>query len=383
MTVPSYARIAGKLLARARRVSPAPPSAGRRAEAIAVVERAIADRARARRRDRRARVFLMGTAAVAAAAACVALAAGVAHRRPHVAAIVPTTTHLPAVGSPAAGGPAAGGPAAGGPAVVGYAVTGAAGVVASGAPSAPPERRALATGSRLVTPPGGRVMLSFATGTQVLLGEVSDVTLAREDATQALRLDHGSLDLHVAKLGAGQRFLVQTPDAEVEVRGTVFTVQVVAPDPACGAGTVTRVAVTEGVVAVRHEGEESRVPAGQAWPAGCADGTTAAPGPSGPAPARTAASRAPVSSLGDQNDLFAEAIAAVRRGDASNAMATLDRFLARYPESPLAENAMVERMRLLRATDTRRAVVAAKQYLASHPRGFARAEAEAIIAGSP
>jgi hypothetical protein len=40
-------------------------------------------------------------------------------------------------------------------------------------------------------------------------------------------------------------------------------------------------------------------------------------------------------------------------------------------------------MRLLRAGQSPRAVAAARQYLARYPNGFAYAEAEAIVAGSP
>jgi hypothetical protein len=222
-------------------------------------------------------------------------------------------------------------------------------------------------------------MLAFATGTDVALGEVADMTIAGEGATQALRLDHGSLDLHVAKLSADQRFLVETPDAEVEVRGTAFKVSLVSPDATCGAGTPTRVAVSEGVVVVRHAGVESRVEAGQQWPSDCTQASAVA---SARASSASSAHGPGVSSLGEQNDMFADAMAAKRRGDVGEAIAAFDRFLARYPASPLAESAMVERMRLLRGADSARTPTAARQYLARYPNGFARAEAEAILEGS-
>lgn len=364
MTIPLYARIAGRLLARQERTSLPAPSPGDRAAAISAIEQAIAARARSRRRNR-----WMGALAAAAAVALVAGGAvhEIRHRSPQLA------------GAPAAQAPAA---AAGNALVVGYAVAGAASVVSSGSTAPLSERRTLPAGSRVVTPTGGRVMLAFATGTDVALGEAADMTIAGEGATQALRLDHGSLDLHVAKLAADQRFLVETPDAEVEVRGTAFKVSLVSPDAACGAGTPTRVSVTEGVVVVRHSGVESRVEAGQQWPSGCAQAAVAARGPSPSAGTRGPGSAAPASSLGEQNDMFADAMAAKRRGDSGEALADFDRFLARYPSSPLAESAMVERMRLLRGVDPGRAPAAARQYVGRYPNGFARAEAEAILAGT-
>ena len=360
MTIPFYARIAGKLLAREESKAVPPPSAGDRSAAISAIEAAIAARGRARRRNR-----WVGTLAAAAAVSLVAGGAvyEMRHRSQTVASSPATQSHGPAETQ-----------------VVGYTVTGAASVVASGASAPLSERRTLPTGSRVVTPAGGHVMLAFATGTDVALGESADMTIADEGATQSLRLDHGSLDLHVAKLSADQRFLVQTPDAEVEVRGTAFRVSLVSADASCGAGTPTRVAVSEGVVVVRHAGVESRVEAGQQWPSGCAQPAVAARasssathGPAAPAPA---------SSLGEQNDMFSDAMAAKRRGDTGEALADFDRFLARYPASQLAESATVERMRLLCTADPGRATAAAQKYLGRYPNGFARAEAEAILAGT-
>jgi hypothetical protein len=40
-------------------------------------------------------------------------------------------------------------------------------------------------------------------------------------------------------------------------------------------------------------------------------------------------------------------------------------------------------MRLLRATASGRAIATARQYLARYPTGFARTEAETIVAGLP
>ncbi|HEX8791845.1 MAG TPA: FecR domain-containing protein [Polyangiaceae bacterium] len=364
MNTPLYARIASKLLARQERTSASPPTAANRAAAISAIEQAIAARARSRRRNR-------WLASLAVAATVALAAAGAVHEMRHRSQPLASSPTVPS--TPAAAGEAQ---------VVGYAVAGAASVVSSGGSAPLSERRMLPAGSRVVTPPGGHVMLAFATGTDVALGEAADMTIAEEGVTQALRLDHGSLDLHVAKLSADQRFLVETPDAEVEVRGTAFKVSLVPPDAACGAGTPTRVTVGEGVVVVRHAGVESRVETGQQWPSGCAQPVAATRPASGSSAARALGSVAPASSLGEQNDMFADAMAAKRRGDSGEALADFDRFLARYPASPLAESATVERMRLLRGADPGRAAVAARQYLGRYPNGFARAEAETILGGT-
>jgi hypothetical protein len=203
------------------------------------------------------------------------------------------------------------------------------------------------------------------------------MTVADEGAVQVLRLDTGSIDLHVAKLSGASRFLVQTPDAEVEVRGTQFRVSIVAPESSCGAGTRTRVAVSEGVVVVRHEGIEARVTPGAEWPIGCVRAASLAT----PAPVNVRG--VGVSTLAEQNNLFASAVAAKRAGDAQGALASFDRLVAKYPAGPLAESAYVERMRLQRTIAPARAVTSAREYIAVYPNGFAHGEAEAIASGTP
>ncbi len=269
--------------------------------------------------------------------------------------------------------------------IVAHPVGGGSSVVVSGAQAPLDEGRLLGAGSRVVTPANGRAMLSFSTGSTVLLREGTDMTVATEGAAQVLRLDAGSVELHVAKLTSTQRFLVDTPDSEVEVRGTRFSVSVVPPDPACGAGVRTRVAVSEGVVVVRHAGVEDRVALGEAWPAGCTriGPSTAMAGVRSASNTPTPAALPAGSTLADQNDLFAAAAAANRRGDTrAPRWPRSIAFLATYPASPLVESALVERMRLLQSTSRGRSSAAAKEYLARYPNGFAHAEAEAIVAGA-
>jgi hypothetical protein len=89
------------------------------------------------------------------------------------------------------------------------------------------------------------------------------------------------------------------------------------------------------------------------------------------------------SDLAEQNDSFARAIAAKNRGAAPEALAAFESFVARYPASQLLESALVERMRLLRTVDRRRAREAAHQYLAKFPAGFAHTEAQALERETP
>lgn len=358
MSVPHYARLAGKVLARhIPPVSTASPDAMARASAIDAIERQIARRA-ARRRAAR------WVGAVAAAAAVVAVASGFGEyrhaRRPTLAATDPghPPTASPIVAYPLGGGASVWQGALGGPLT---------------------EGGRLSAGSRVETTPNGRAALAFATGTSAMLGESADLTVDGDEAMQVLRLAAGSVDLHVAKVSADHRFLVTTPDAEVEVRGTKFRVSIGPPDPSCGEDALTRLVVTEGAVVVRHAGLEKRVAAGEQWPSDCVAPVEI----SAPMPPSAAPSTLPsvASSLAEQNDLFAEAIIAKRTGEGQTALTTFDRFLATYPSSPLAQSAAVERMRLLRSAQSPRAFAAAHQYLARYPNGFARAEAEAIIAG--
>jgi hypothetical protein len=361
MTSPFYARLASTLLSRVGPGTPPAPGPDDRAEAIAAIGRAIVTKRQRHRAWQWAGAF--------AACGTVVLTAFAGYRlgaRGASVGLAPAATTSMAQ-------------------IVAHPVQGGSSVVVSGAQATLDDGRLLGPGSRVVTPANGRAMLSFSTGSTVLLREATDMTVAGEGATQRLRLDAGSVELHVAKLAPDHRFVVGTPDSEVEVRGTRFSVAVVAPDPECGAGVRTRVAVTEGVVVVRHAGIEDRVAVGEQWPGGCLRAATAlaitrVEPPTSPA---ILAAPQPGSTLADQNDLFATAASAKRRGDIRGALAALDHFIATYPASPLAESATVERMRILQTVGGSRSLGAAREYLARYPHGFAHAEAEAIAAEAP
>ena len=205
------------------------------------------------------------------------------------------------------------------------------------------------------------VALTGADGTTLEVDPRSELQLVRADVERWFRLARGAVSAHVTKLKSGERFVVATPDAEVEVRGTRFQVTVVPPDEACGQGVVTRVAVSEGVVVVRSLGHEVRVEAGHHWPLGCPERTP----PVAPAPERATVSvkRAPArarqrrrrarpaesvsaSTLATENDLFSSALKAGRAGDRREAVELLDVLLARFPNSPLKQSAESARAKL-------------------------------------
>lgn len=376
MTAPRYARLAGKLFMQGRlSIPPSPPALETRTRAIAAVERAII--------ARRRRIRVAGWTTTFVAVAAVAAAVSLVLKRDSFFRY---------------GAPSSGGTAARDAQIVAHPMGAGARMVTSASQAALPEGAALPSGSRVLTSANGGVDLSFSTGTNVVLGAWGDMTLIGDGVAQVVRLDSGSVDLHVAKLAKGQRFLVDTPDAEVEVRGTRFRVSVVPADPLCAHGTWTRVSVTEGVVEVRHSGTLARLVAGDQWPSDCGRTASvapgAAPGELGGVPPRDATPMLPSghssrrgeraaafaeSTLRAQNNLFAQAVAVKRAGNSQAAIAILDRFLTRYPTSPLTESVIVERMRLLRSTDPVRALAAAQQYLARYPAGFAHAEAASMV----
>jgi len=204
------------------------------------------------------------------------------------------------------------------------------------------------------------IALTGVDGTMIEVAPRSELQLVRVDVERWFRLARGAVSAHVTKLKAGERFVVATPDAEVEVRGTRFQVTVVPPDEACGQGVVTRVAVTEGVVVVRSLGREARVEAGHNWPIGCPEGTVPSVR-SAPeratisvkrAPAHASSVRsehaesAPPSTLAIENDLFSSALGAGRAGDRREAVELFNVLMARFPNSPLKQSAEAARAKL-------------------------------------
>ncbi len=336
-----------------------PPSPGDAEDAVAAIARELAA-VRARRRRRGA---VLASIAVAAAAAAIAVGVGSFAKNPGDVAKVETVS--------------------GGVVVM----RGEDGVKLG--PGA-----TVAKGDRVVASAAASATLRLPKGTELRALAGADVLVVDQGRDEIFELRAGSVQLHVAKLVSGDRFIVRTSDSEVEVRGTQFRVDV---GPPCE-GTTTRVVVTEGTVVVRHGGAETHVTANQSWPSHC---ETQAAAPTAPASAlavdpppavtsarpivqATAPKRTNVASsdLAEQNRIFADAMAAKRRGDAPAALAALDRLASAYPQGPLAESAAVERMRILAASEPARGAEAARAYLSRYPDGYARAEAQHLL-GAP
>lgn len=250
----------------------------------------------------------------------------------------------------------------------------------------------------------GEATITFDQGSRLAVHEGTEVLVEGAGLEMRTRLARGSVDAEVVRLSGAQRFVIQSDDELIEVHGTAFTVERVAPDPACADGTPTRVRVREGIVSVRSHGAETLVRPGEHWPADC-DGRApdevdaggpgnASPPPTAlaapthttpqrPTPSAATSSPAPShdsSELAAQNDLFRLARERKRTGDIPGAIAALDDLLARYPRGVLAQGARADRMRMLQTVDRERARVAARDYLTQHPNGFARADAETILA---
>lgn len=269
-------------------------------------------------------------------------------------------------------------------------------------------------GLPLRVPAEGRAQLALGSDARVVASPSSAFRLERlDDASgtpgERLHLVSGSVRLRVPKLPPGVLLAVVTPHGSVEVHGTVFRVAVAAGD----GQKETTVDVTEGEVHVRTDTATVVLRPGDRWSsAGAGEGASTPAVPLHPeapsageqkeaavksadtaASARTPpvqrrggrsdATKSPdqdvheASQLADQNRLYRSAMHAKRNGMNQLALSRLDDLLHRYPESPLAENAHVERLRLLQSLGRRdQASRASEEYLERYPRGFAVEEAE-------
>ena len=366
-----FARLAARAL-QAEEASAAPSSLGDRAADLAAIERAL--RARGRARVRPVLVVAAAAAAVAAALVLGLGGGGDVVRRGSVAGGVRGAPQQPA--TPPAADPLS--------RLSVLAVDGAGASVEQGGAVRPAvAQQQVVAGARVEVPADGRLTLALATGTRLAVAGASSARVVELDAMQRFDLERGALAAQVAKLGAGRRFVIATPDAEVEVRGTRFAVAVGEADAAsCDPAVRTSVTVDEGVVVVRHGSIEARVAAGGHWPdcgpatappaaaqpsrrtrhaGGVAPARSLAAAPSAPAPASAiaddraaaAAEALRASTLAEQNDLFAAALAAGRRGDVEEAQHWLDQLIDRYPNGQLVDSARAERARLIRQAAAR------------------------------
>jgi len=90
------------------------------------------------------------------------------------------------------------------------------------------------------------------------------------------------------------------------------------------------------------------------------------------------------STLADENRLMQSALLAAREGQNGRALRLLTELQSRFPGSPLAQNAMVERFRALRRSGDRSgAEQQARRYLEEYPHGMASDEARQLTLASP
>ena len=242
-------------------------------------------------------------------------------------------------------------------------------------------------------------ILSLSSGAEVHISGSSQVALIEAAPTRTgIRVDAGEVRVKVPKLAPGGRFEVVTPDTLVTVHGTEFTVRVAA------SGTTT-VIVHEGEVSTKSRGKTAVLSPGE-------DATWTSSGDTAPTPTTPAQAKAakppevatapakpeapgtkphqapaatdrppstPETSLAAQNKVYAAALAARDKGNDSQAIALLDELLRRYPGSPLAPEARLERFRALkRMGKSQEASSEARRYLRVAPGGAARDEARDV-----
>ena len=192
-----YARLAARLLNQQQADGPEVPADVRRDAVVAALALAIAAKARRRRM-------------VALSVATLALAAG-------LVVVLKLTGGSGLSGSK---------PGAGSALVVEHATGSGNQLVRAGSAQPLPDLGVLAVGDSVRSGTDGMATLGNANGTRITLSSSAHLHVFELGITRRFSLSSGQLQAHVAKLGQGERFVVSTPDSEVEVRGTVFTVEV-------------------------------------------------------------------------------------------------------------------------------------------------------------
>jgi hypothetical protein len=245
-------------------------------------------------------------------------------------------------------------------------------------------------GDALSTAADARAELRLTDLVLAELGGSSELAVVTPTASaHRLRLDRGHIRAKVdERPSAAPKLVVETPNVDVVVIGTVFQVDVV---PGRAAGEfVTTVGVTKGRVVVRHGAMQvASVAAGQSWSSGAVAITPQrVEAPTAATPVRVgprrqiAAGARPLrpGTLAEENALFQGAVDARNGGDDRAEADRLGALLNRYPGSPLAGEARVERMRALQRTGQgAEAAREARRYLAENPDGFAREEARRLV----
>jgi hypothetical protein len=254
----------------------------------------------------------------------------------------------------------------------------------------------------------GSATLGFPSGASAKVAGKSSLKITAARDNEALFLARGGVDVEVPKLDPARGFSVETPDARVTVHGTRFQVLVV-PTPE---GPQTRVQVTRGIVSVQQGGHEVFLTAGQAWPApekpmppekAAEPASIAEPEDAGVPDEELAPPAADIEAqkhgarsqrarprhfdsreLADQNARFARAMQLKKSGESLQALREVERFMRKYPGSPLDQELHVERLRLLVSLGKEpQAAREARRYLREYPHGYAAREAQELLSGHP
>lgn len=270
-------------------------------------------------------------------------------------------------------------------------------------PSRPPTRRwsfavaAAAVGFAALIALGLRSLGHERTSFRVRITAREGARFAQQGSArdEVVRLFDGSLQLDVAHLRPGERFRVQLGDAEVEVKGTAFSVAAVDDQ-------LRSVVVQHGIVEVRpRSAPPVRLGAGQTWQAAAAsaDGVpkvVPAKAAEPAAPAEQGADRAAVPLPRDPKSAaaapptagsrtaaeraFATGFAALKQGRFLDAAPELERAVALAPTGQLAEDARFwSGVAWARAGRSREAIKRLSHFLALHPQSPRTGEARVAL----
>jgi hypothetical protein len=205
----------------------------------------------------------------------------------------------------------------------------------------------------------------------------SEWNVLERSTTLRLGIRSGGFDLSVDKLAPDQRFLLDLPDGELEVKGTKFHVE-------ANAGRTRRVSVSEGRVELRFRGRAPiSLGVDEAWtepvtPSAVPPASSVAPAlRSTPAP--PSSSSAAPTPRGTAGQEFSKAMAAFTAGDYGSAEQLFVAFETAHPNDQRVEDATFLRaVARSRRGDRAGASQLAAEYLRRYPKGLRRFEAEEL-----
>lgn len=200
----------------------------------------------------------------------------------------------------------------------------------------------------------------------------------RDGRVERVRIDDGELRIQVRKQEPDERFFVDLPDGEIEVRGTRFWVTV-------RGGETLSVRVEEGVVAFRRVGaEEILLHASESWEKPRSVEARRTPAPSTPvASVKTPSREEP------RNDRatsvvaveYESAVTSYREKRYPEAAQKFATFVSAHPGAAETEDAeFLEASALAHAGRPDAAALIAERFLAHHPSSFHAKDAAVLVA---